>query len=152
MISRNRTTLCTSTSKNSVVREYEMEKEIRKQCQESSFSESQDWNSHAVCDNGVSAGMRLCAVQKDGPPDDVGARRAMTLGELRVAGRAPAHRGTRGSPAKSSSPGGDLLTSRSMLSGAVCQKNEQLVAGLARSRFRDTSRLALWDIFQKADG
>ena len=48
--------------------------------------------------------------------------------------------------------GGDLLTSSSMLSGAVCQKNEQLVAGLARNRFRDTSRLALWDFFRKADG
>lgn len=121
---------------------------MRKQCQKCSSSESQDWNSHAVCDNGVPAGMRLWAVQKYGPPDDVGARLAMTLGELRV-GWAPARRGTPGSPTKSSSAGGDLLTSSSMLSGAVCQKNEQLVAGLARSRFRDTSRLALWDIFGK---
>jgi hypothetical protein len=39
-----------------------------------------------------------------------------------------------------------------MLSGAVCQKNEQLVAGLARNRFRDTSRLALWDFFEKLMG
>lgn len=39
-----------------------------------------------------------------------------------------------------------------MLSGAVCQKNEQLVAGLARNRFRDTSRLALWDLFEKLTG
>ena len=54
-----------------------------KQCQECSYSESQDWNSQVVCDNGVTYGMGLCAVQKDGPPDDVGldmgddARRAL---------------------------------------------------------------------------
>lgn len=38
-----------------------------------------------------------------------------------------------------------------MLSGAVCQKNEHLVAGWAGSRFRDIPRLALWD-FRKAHG
>jgi hypothetical protein len=64
----------------------EMEKEMMKQCQECTFSESQDWNSHLVCDNGALDGMRLCAVQKDGPPDDVGVEWAMTLGELMVAG------------------------------------------------------------------
>jgi hypothetical protein len=36
--------------------------------------------------------MRLCAVQKDGPPDDVGVEWAMTLGELMVAG--PCTRGS----------------------------------------------------------
>lgn len=124
----------------------EMEKEMMKQCQEQSSSESQDWNSHPVCDNGVIDGMRLCAVQKVDPPDDVGLEWAMTLGEVDgLAGPCASGVGTRGSPTKSSSRGGDILTSRSMLSGAVCQKNEQLVAGLARNRFRDTSRLALWD-------
>jgi hypothetical protein len=60
----------------------EIERGMMKQCQEQSSSESQDWNSHAVCDNGVVDGMRLCAVQKVDPPDDVGLEWAMTLGEL----------------------------------------------------------------------
>jgi hypothetical protein len=70
----------------------EMEKEMMKQCQEQSSSESQDWNSHLVCDNGVIDGMRLCAVQKVDPPDDVGLEWAMTLGEV-DGWLAPAHRG-----------------------------------------------------------
>ena len=51
-------------SHNSVVGKYEIEEEKMKQCQECSFSESQDWNSHLVCDNGVLNGMRLCAYKK----------------------------------------------------------------------------------------
>jgi hypothetical protein len=70
----------------------EMEEKKMKRCQECSCSESQDWNSHLVCDNGGIDGMRLCAVQKDGPPDDVGVEWAMTLGEVMVAG--PCTRGS----------------------------------------------------------
>ena len=137
-------------SQKSAVAKDEVKEEMKKQYRGCSSSESRDWHSHLVCDNGVFNGMRLCAVQKDGTADDVGLEWAMTLGGPMVPAQ-PAHRGSRGCPTKSSSRGGDSLTSGSMLSGAVCQKYEHLVAGWAGSRFRDIPRLALWD-FCKAQG
>lgn len=134
----------------SAVGKDEMEQGVKEQRQQFSCSESQDWHSHLVCDNGVFNGMGLCAVQKEGAADDVGLEWAMTLGDSMVPAQR-AHRGSRGCPTKSSSACGDSLTSGSMLSGAVCQKYEHLVAGWAGSRFRDIPRLALWD-FCKARG